>query len=59
MNEFEKYPELASWIEHFACVSMPGVSLLDWDALCSAINNALVKARELGRASVPTEEVLF
>jgi hypothetical protein len=48
MNEFEKYPDLAKWMEHFASISMPGVSMQDWDEFCSAINNALVDAWQKG-----------
>lgn len=48
MNEFENYPGLAERMESLANSAIPGWSMADWDAFCSAINNSLVQANAVG-----------
>lgn len=48
MNEFEKYPDLALWMERLANSNIEGMDLLAWDAFCSAVNKALQSATAKG-----------
>jgi hypothetical protein len=44
MNEFEKYPDLARWIEVLANSRIEGMSLDEWNTFCAAVNGALLMA---------------
>lgn len=55
-NEFEKYPELARHIKHFANKAT-NVSLKDWWALLDALNASLIAASR-GTRALTEEELL-
>lgn len=57
-NEFEKYPELARHIEHFANTAT-NVSLKDWWALLDALNASLIAASRGTRALTEDERVII
>lgn len=44
MNEFEKYPALAKWMEGLANSDIEGMSLIEWDRFCADLNAALIEA---------------
>lgn len=45
-NEFENYPSLAMWMERLANANIEGMSLVEWDNFCSAVNVALILAEQ-------------
>ena len=44
MNEFERYPPLATWMERLANSTIEGMSLGEWSRFCDAVNSALTSA---------------
>lgn len=54
MNEFERYPELARWVERLAHASIEGMSLSEWCRFTAAIDAALIEAQQNGMGAQST-----